>query len=293
MARSMTGFGRATHTCPDFTLTWEIASRNARHLELKWKTPPGWTAFQAQWEAAVRQVASRGSVELTLAVRILDPQRTAISLDMAQAAAMVRHLQELAHRLDLPQPADLSPLWAVSSLWREAREDMIPADLVAVATATLHEALAAWDSACQREGTALGADLSARHNTLERLAAAISHEVTELAPRRLETLRGRLAQLLDGAHQLDPSRLSQEIALLADKVDVTEELTRLQAHLMTMGELLAAPGPQGRKLDFLIQEVLREITTCSNKAQSATVSALAVEFKTELEKVREQVQNLE
>lgn len=293
MARSMTGFGRATRTRPGWALTWEIASRNARHLELKWKTPPGWTAYQQDWEAAVRRVASRGTVELTLAVRLLDPSLVPMALDTTQAAAMVRGLQELARGLGLPEPWDISPLLAVPGLWREGRGETVPAELAADAAAVLDEALAAWDRSRQREGVVLGADLAARMAALRGLAAAIGREVAELAPRRLEALRSRLALLLDGADLPDPGRLHQELALLADKTDVSEELTRLGAHLAAMDDLLATQGPKGRKLDFLVQEVLREITTCSNKAQSATVSALAVDFKTELEKVREQVQNLE
>jgi uncharacterized protein (TIGR00255 family) len=109
----------------------------------------------------------------------------------------------------------------------------------------------------------------------------------------MASLQERLRALLGEESVPDPGRLHLELALLADKVDVSEELTRLKAHLEAMKTILNGPGPKGRKLDFLVQEVLREITTCSNKAQSASVSALAVDFKTELEKVREQIQNIE
>lgn len=293
MTQSMTGFGRATISNASWTLTWEIASRNARYLELKWKTPQGWTALQQKWDALVRRTVHRGTIELSLSVRLLAPELVGSTLDTVQAQAMVQALRDLALGLGLPQPTDLSPLLVVPCLWRDSRGEAIPPDMAADAEAALAQALQVWNEARCQEGSVLKQDLGARLATLRDLSQTIASEVRCLAPQRLEGLRERLRVLLGEETLPDPARLYGEMALLADKVDVSEELTRLEAHLGAMECILHAPGPKGRKLDFLVQEVLREITTCSNKAQSAAVSALAVDFKTELEKVREQIQNLE
>jgi len=293
MTRSMTGFGRATVSRPAWTLTWEIASRNARYLELKWKTPHGWTALQQQWDAEVRRTAHRGTIELSLSVRLLDPELAGSALDTVQAQAMVESLRSFAQKLELPPPTDVSALLMVPSVWRENRGDAVPPSMAADATETLIQALQSWDESRRREGSALKQDLNRRLATLVALAQTIATEVHALAPQRMASLQERLRALLGEESVPDPGRLHLELALLADKVDVSEELTRLEAHLEAMKTILNGPGPKGRKLDFLVQEVLREITTCSNKAQSASVSALAVDFKTELEKVREQIQNIE
>lgn len=293
MTQSMTGFGRATVSNAGWALTWEIVSRNARYLELKWKTPQGWAALQQKWDALVRRTAHRGTIELSLSVRLLDPELVGSTLDTVQAQAMVHALRDLALKLGLPHPTDLSPLLVVPSLWRDSRGEAIPPAMAADAETALTQALHVWDEARCREGSVLKQDLDTRLATLRDLSQAIASEVRCLAPQRLEALHERLRALLGEETLPDPARLHVEMALLADKVDVSEELTRLEAHLGAMERILHAPGPKGRKLDFLVQEVLREITTCSNKAQSATVSALAVDFKTELEKVREQIQNLQ
>jgi len=293
MPYSMTGFGRASSTAPRWNLVWEIASRNARYLELKWKLPPGWTACQQRWENTVRQAASRGTVELTLTIRILDPEAAPPTLDIVQAAAMVRSLQALAADLGIPADISLTPLLGVAHLWRDPRTEGIPEDLVQDAERLLKDTLQVWNASRRQEGAALVQDLAARLKHLHDLAQAIATAVDKAAPLRFAALTQRIQTLLNGTELPDPARIHQELALLADKVDVSEELTRLAAHLQAMDKLLTEKGPMGRKLDFLVQEVLREITTCSNKAASAAVSSLAVDFKTELEKFREQVQNLE
>ena len=293
MPCSMTGFGRTSSTSPRWNLVWEIASRNARYLELKWKLPPGWTACLQRWENTVRQAASRGTVELNLTIRLLDPEAAPTTLDGVQAAAMVRSLQTLAANLGIPADLSLTPLLGVAHLWRDPRTEGIPEDLVQDAERLLEDTLQVWNASRRQEGAALVQDLAARLKHLHDLAQAIASAVDKAAPLRLAALTQRIQTLLDGTELPDPARIHQELALLADKVDVSEELTRLAAHLQVMDKLLTEDGPMGRKLDFLVQEVLREITTCSNKAASAAVSGLAVDFKTELEKFREQVQNLE
>jgi uncharacterized protein (TIGR00255 family) len=144
----------------------------------------------------------------------------------------------------------------------------------------------------RREGEALARDLLARLQAIEKGAA----EVARLAPSQVnavrERLSARIAELTRGV-PLDPARLAQEVALFADRTDVAEELTRLASHLAQARELIASDAPAGRKLEFLVQEVNREINTIGSKSQHAAIAALVVELKAELERVREQVQNVE
>jgi uncharacterized protein (TIGR00255 family) len=160
----------------------------------------------------------------------------------------------------------------------------------------LEEALDALIEARTREGAALAADLAARTTTLEKLAGelkALAEDAPEQYRRRLQT---RLERALNGeaaTHGIDPQRLAQEVAILAEKVDVAEELTRFQTHLVEVRRLLGQSAPAGRRLDFLTQELNREINTVGSKSQSAPVTSRVVDAKAELERLREQIQNVE
>ena len=144
----------------------------------------------------------------------------------------------------------------------------------------------------EREGQALQQDLMERLNKFAGIVSRIEHQVPELVQQRLTDLKVKIARLLEGL-DLDPVRLAQEAALLADKCDVTEEITRLGSHMVQFRTFLASDEPVGRRLDFLLQEFLREVNTLSSKIANATIAHLGVEMKNEIEKIREQVQNIE
>lgn len=293
MPKSMTGYGRASAQDEQWLISWEIRSLNNRHLDLKWKIPPTLYAHQKTWENELRSMACRGGVELFLSLKIMNPELQSITLDTTLASAMLSQLQTLAEASSVAFSPDVNRLLAIPSLWKDTGSIDNPR-LIECLTATLRLALADWNASRKREGEALEADLRARLNTLRELVRALRPLAESNAPERMEQLRERLNKLLeDVTIQNDEARMTQEFALLADRVDVSEELTRLDIHLDAIKECLSRSEAVGRKLDFMVQECFREINTCGNKSQNSQISQLTVEFKAELEKCREQIQNLE
>jgi uncharacterized protein (TIGR00255 family) len=213
-------------------------------------------------------------------------------VDLPLASAYAKALRELKSELGLegePSIRDLAQLQGVISLG-EAPADV--ASLGAALQAALGAALDALEEMRKREGEALARDLLARLATIEKGAQAIA----QLAPMQVEAARERLnariVELTRGV-TLDPARLAQEVALIADRTDVAEELTRLASHLDQARGLVGSGAPAGRKLEFLVQEINREINTVGSKSQHAGIAAQVVDLKAELERVREQIQNVE
>lgn len=293
MPKSMTGYGRAAAQEESWTLSWEIRSVNNRHLDLKWKIPPTLYSHQKDWESEVRSVASRGGVELFLALRITSPELQSVSLDATQARAMFHELALLARDMDAQFTPDLNRLLAIPSLWKDAGAIDSP-ELAAGLTRTLIQALADWNATRTREGLALESDLRARFARLAGLLEEIRTLAQATATDRFALLQERIGRLLaETGIQAEPERMLQELAIISDRIDVSEELTRLGVHLQGIDAYFRQSEPVGRKLDFMIQECFREINTCGNKSQNTAISQLVVEFKAELEKCREQIQNLE
>lgn len=274
-------------------LSWEIRSLNNRHLDLKWKIPPTLYAHQKEWENVVRSFAIRGGVELFLGLKILNPELQSINLDVNLATAMLRELNSLAQNTGAQFTPDLNRLMAIPSLWKESGTIDNP-QLVQSLTQTLRQALTDWDATRQREGLALEEDLRVRFARLRELVIKIRELAGQTAQDRFALLQERVGKLLtENGVALDPDRMLQELAIIADRIDVSEELTRLDIHLQGIDGYFKQQEAVGRKLDFLVQECFREINTCGNKSQNTQISQLVVEFKAELEKCREQIQNLE
>ncbi len=293
MPKSMTGYGRASAQEPGWMLSWEIRSLNNRHLDLKWKIPPTLYAHQKEWENVVRSFAIRGGVELFLGLKILNPELQSINLDVNLATAMLRELNSLAQNTGAQFTPDLNRLMAIPSLWKESGTIDNP-QLVQSLTQTLRQALTDWDATRQREGLALEEDLRVRFARLRELVIKIRELAGQTAQDRFALLQERVGKLLtENGVALDPDRMLQELAIIADRIDVSEELTRLDIHLQGIDGYFKQQEAVGRKLDFLVQECFREINTCGNKSQNTQISQLVVEFKAELEKCREQIQNLE
>jgi len=293
MLKSMTGYGRASAQEDNWTLSWEIRSLNNRHLDLKWKIPPTLNAHQKAWENEVRAVAARGGVELFLGLKINNPELQSLSLDTTMAGSMLRELERLAASLGIAHTPDLSRLMAISALWKESGTIDNP-QLVGSLTETLKKALSDWDEARVREGLALEEDLRVRFARLGELVIEIRALAALTAPERFAQLQERVGKLMaETGAQIDPDRMLQELATISDRVDVSEELTRLEIHLRGIDGYFRQTEPVGRKLDFMVQECFREINTCGNKSQNTSISQLVVTFKAELEKCREQIQNLE
>ena len=293
MPKSMTGFGRSITENDYASVVWEARGVNSRYLDLKWRLPLFLRASEPELEKTVRRFVDRGRLEVVCNFQPKRPEALDVALNKPLALAMLREVSDLALSMGHVFSPDYTRLMTVSHLWQEGVKDA-PQDLMQALTGGLALALEDLNAARSREGALLAADILAR---LEKLAGWHA-EIRRMAPRvkeeKFQGLRTRLTATLEKLG-LEPSeeRVIQEVALMTDKLDVTEELTRLGCHLDQMRALLGQEGDVGKRLDFLMQEAFREINTCGNKAQSIEVSRIVVDFKAELEKCREQVQNIE
>jgi uncharacterized protein (TIGR00255 family) len=291
MIRSMTGFGAARGASGGEELDVEVRSVNHKFCEVKVRTPRELAALEIEAGRIVKERLARGGVEVAIR-RPGGSSGLAPRIDLALAESYARALRELQARLGLPGALTLADVVAADGVVRLEERSV---DLDAAREALRRALSAALDALVQmrvREGEALARDLAAR---LELVEAAVG-KVEALGPPALEHHRARLAervQELARGVTVDPARLEQEIVLLADRTDVTEEVTRLRSHVAQVRALLGLAEPAGRKLDFLVQEMHREVNTIGSKSQSAEIAAVVVSMKAEIERMREQVQNVE
>jgi uncharacterized protein (TIGR00255 family) len=291
MIRSMTGFGSGRGAASGEEIAVEVRSVNHKFCEVKVRLPRELSALEMEITRVVKDRLARGGIEVT--VRRAGPGGSmAPRVDAALAEAYARAHAEVAARLGLHGQVSLSDIIAAEGV---IRLDDREADLDAARAATekaLLLALEALGAMRAREGEALRRDLESRLATVEGLVV----RVEALAPLAVEHHRARLAERvleLTRGIPLDPGRLAQEIALLAERTDVAEEVTRLRSHVAQARQLLGSGEPAGRKLDFLVQEMHREANTIGSKSQHAEISTVVVGLKAEIERMREQVQNVE
>ncbi|MCL1986218.1 MAG: YicC family protein [Betaproteobacteria bacterium] len=293
MPHSMTGFGRCIAEDEKFVQLWEIRSVNSRHLDLKWRLPLVVRSLETRLEKIVRRFAQRGRVEISLALKRVNGAQATAEFDALQATAMLDALAELAQNRNDNFVPDYNALLNLSMLWGDESSEA-DEELQARLEDGLDAALRDWNEARAREGRGLATDLHSRILRMEEWLARIEERAPAVKEERWRQVRERLNESLQALDmELDESRFLQEIVILCDKLDVSEELTRLRTHLERLRELLNTGADAGRRLDFTLQECFREISTCGNKAQDVQLSRLVVDFKNELEKCREQVQNLE
>lgn len=293
MLRSMTGFGRCFLEEEHWTQVWEVRSVNGRHLDVRWRLPAQARSFESVLEKLVKAHAARGRVEISLFLQMHRRDVQSANFNEDQADAMLEALSAFAASRGDDFTPDYSRLLTISYLWEEGAPE--PDDAMAQSLERgLAMALEDWNESRALEAKALEKDLLTRILRLEEWVQRIRERAPSIKEERFAQVRERLGELLERhGQELDEGRFLQEVTLLADKLDVSEELTRLGVHLERLRELLAAGKDAGRKLDFTLQECFREITTCGNKIQDVQVSRLVVDVKNELEKCREQVQNVE
>lgn len=293
MVFSMTGFGRCLVENGGITQQWEIKSVNSRHLDLKWRLPSSVRSLEPRLEKVVRRHASRGRVDISLQLQFAPDMAPALHFDAAAASAMLDSLSLLAEERGDSWTPDYAALLSLPFLWGEAGDE-VDEELVRQLEDGLTLALQDWNEARSKEGHALVTDMRARVLRMEEWTELIAQRAPEIKQERADAMRERIADALATlGTELEEGRFLQEITLLSDRLDVSEELTRLQTHLERLRELMESGVDAGRRLDFTLQECFREINTCGNKLPDVQLSRLVVDFKNELEKCREQVQNLE
>ena len=287
----MTGFGRGVARTAEAEVAAEVRCANSRHLEVRVRLP----RELAPLEDRVRRLAAgffaRGSAEV--GVRLARaPRRGGVEVDVEAAGEYARAARELAARLDADPGLDVPALLALPGVARQTEAEPDPGELEAPALEAVEAACAGAREMRRREGEALEADLRDRLEGVARGLERIEARASEVPGARRERLRKRLRALAPEI-EVDPARLEQEVLLHVERADTSEESVRLRSHCEQFRESLASEAPVGRKLEFLLQEIGREINTVGSKAPDAEVAREVVEVKAALEKIREQVLNVE
>ncbi|HXL53707.1 MAG TPA: YicC/YloC family endoribonuclease [Gemmatimonadales bacterium] len=287
----MTGFGSAEGNVLGGRLSIEIRSVNHRYYNPQLKLPFELGGVEGPLRERLRQLLERGHV--TVSARWIEaPQRDgAVAVDLTRARQLVAAAKELKKRLKLKGEVDLAFVARQPEVLTPHQDGVATAqwsEVDPIAERAVRELLAMR----AREGAALAAELGGRLRALETGAATIERRAPERLTAELARLKKAVAELAAGV-QVDEQRLALEIALMADRVDITEELVRLRTHLAACGEALASDGAVGKQLGFLGQELLREVNTIGSKANDAGITQTVITMKGELEKFREQLDNLE
>ena len=289
--KSMTGYGRATGTIGGHTLTAQVSSVNRKTLDLAIRLPSDWENMESAVGEQVRKVAARGRISVV--IEVTGTRTTNESLwDEAGVNATIDRLAVLASARGIPFAPDAELLWSIANSQRTAEvlppfEDAAPkvADVLA-------EALRNFVAMRKQEGDALLVDFITRLAVLRAQVDVIASRAPLVAPSYRELLMQRLRQA-ELELDVNDERVLREVALFADRSDVTEELTRLRSHFEQFAALLKSDGEIGRKAEFILQEIGREVNTIGSKANDLTISRAVIELKNELERVREQIANVE
>ena len=292
MVKSMTGYGRAVETVNGREFTVEIRSVNNRYLDCTVKLPRSFSFAEEAVKAAVKAAVSRGKVEVYISVRSETEADVQVSLNKPVLEGYLAAMRQMVEEYGVRDDISVSTLSRMSDVFvvdkPKADEEQLKADLLGV----VDKALAAYDQMRLTEGLALENDLRSRAATILELVG----QVEEQNPRTVSDYRRRLEEKMREVLEnksIDEGRILTEAAIFADKVAVDEETVRLRSHLVQMDEMLSGTGGIGRKLDFLLQEMNREANTTGSKCSDVKVARIVVDIKAELEKIREQTQNIE
>jgi uncharacterized protein (TIGR00255 family) len=290
--KSMTGFGRGDTESRGRLWTVEVRCVNNRYLDVKMKLPTGYIFLEDKIRKMVADVHQRGRVDIFLSLSGDFSELVDIKINVPMARRYKSALHQLSRELSIT--GEITPELLASYpevLVRQKQEEDVELLWSKVETAVA-EALQNCLAMRLREGRILTDDLQARLEAFSRTIDIIEGAIPQLLQQRTTALQERLDKLLVNV-QLDPARLAQEVAIMADKTDVTEEIVMLRSHIKQFRLFLGEDGTIGRKLDFLIQEFLREVNTLASKINDAEIAHHTVNLKSELEKMREQVQNIE
>ena len=292
MVKSMTGYGRAEETVNGCTITVELRSVNNRYLDCNIRLPRLYLFAEEAMKARIQNTISRGKVDVFVTLDNAGAEKVQVSVNKPVADGYYAALKQLAADYDLEGDISVSLLSRFPDvlLAEKAEEDVeqMAKDICSV----LDRALADFDQMRSREGQRLKDDVLSRARTIEDKVTLVEERSPQTMAEYRTKLEARMTEVLSNT-QLDPARILTEAAIFADKVAVDEETVRLRSHIGQLREMLDKGGATGRKLDFLIQEFNREANTIGSKCSDIDIARHVVDIKAEIEKIREQVQNIE
>lgn len=293
MIKSMTAFARAENTNEDLTSIIEIRSYNSRYLDTTLRISQSYLSLENRIKKMISEKISRGRIEVKIQIRDNSEQACAYEVDKVKAKAYYKALNDLKAMFDINSQIPFELISNVSGIIKpaEIEKDMDAAWLVI--QSSLAQAIDALDTMRKVEGDYIKKDFCRRLDEIETVVKEIEKGSAGLLTHYQERLKERITSLTDGIIEIDPGRIAQEAAILADKSDITEEIVRAKSHVKQFKSIMNSDEPGGRKLNFLLQEFNREFNTMGSKTGKSDISHLIVKLKSEIEKIREQVQNVE
>lgn len=289
---SMTGYGRGAASLEGRELTIELKSVNNRFLDIGMKLPRQLSFLEDGLRKLLNDALSRGHVDVFVNYRNLRSDAKTVRVDEALLKAYLASARESAKALDLEDDLTLSKALTLPDVTTILPADEDQQALMDLARTVMTEAIENLKAMRFKEGERLKLDLSARMDTMTGYAAAIERRAPAVVEEYREKLTARIEDLL-GETEVDRARLATEVAIFADRAAIDEEIVRLNTHLVHFRELLTADEPVGRKMDFLVQEMNRECNTIGSKANDGELTSIVLLSKAEIEKLREQIQNIE
>lgn len=293
MIRSMTGFGRGEASSNGFHVIAEVRTLNSRYLDISIRLPEILQDQEARFREWIQSGVSRGKITFALTLDSRQANSSKGDIDMAQVGRVLEMLEQIRMQTGIQEKPSLSHLIHFQELFKPKPlgEDVLE-ELMEIAEIATQKAMNATTQMREREGGELRRDLDKQIDLIDESIARITTLASDRIPEARKRLRERLDSLLEGS-AVDPARLEQEIALLAERIDINEELVRIHSHTKFFREALLADEPVGRRLNFLTQELNREFNTIGSKSYHSDISHLVVRCKEAVEQIREQVQNVE
>ena len=292
MIRSMTGYGRDQQLLHGRSITVEIRSVNHRYFEFSCRAPRGCAFLEDRLKRALQSAISRGKVEVSLTLQTVESRNTSVAVDHALAGQYITALRALGEEYSLPDDLTLSTVARLPDIFTLCRGEEDEEELAADVLSVLQNALTHFVAMRETEGERLKADVLSRVVTMEQHLTFVEERSPQTVAEYRARLTAKLTELLNGAVP-DENRILTEAAIVADRLAVDEETVRLRSHFAQLRKILESAEPVGRKLDFLVQEMIRETNTIGSKCSDTAIAGHVVEMKSEIEKIREQIQNIE
>ncbi|MBQ2675858.1 MAG: YicC family protein [Clostridia bacterium] len=292
MIRSMTGYGRAQSTVDNMEITAEIRAVNHRYFEFTCRVPRQFGFLEDKLKALVNKSVSRGKVEVYVSVNMLESEATEVVVNHPLAKAYVDALNELNQTYGLVDRLSANDIARYPDVLSVRKNEEDEEKIYNAVAGVLSEAVAAFVNMREIEGKRLCDDVISRCNTILSAVDVVEEKSAETVVAYRERLENKMRELL-GDVKVDEQRLLTETAIFADKIAVDEETVRLRSHIDQLKEMLSGDAAVGRKLDFLVQEMNREANTTGSKSANVEITRIVVDIKSEIEKIREQIQNIE
>ncbi|QTA80970.1 YicC family protein, DUF1732 [Desulfonema limicola] len=293
MIKSMTAFSRAEKTQSNLTAIIEIRSYNSRYLDVTLRIAQSYLSLENKIKGLISEKISRGRVEVKIQIQDSSEETCKFEVDEIKAKAYYKALTDLKNMFDINTQIPLEIISNVSGIIKSAEIEKNADSAWLLISGCMNEALEALDSMRKIEGDYLEKDFENRLNEIETAIYDIEKGSDGLLSHYQEKLTARITSLTNGIIEIDPDRTAQEAAFLADKSDISEEIVRARSHVEQFRSIMKSDEPGGRKLNFLLQEFNREFNTIGSKTGNTDISHIIVKLKSEIEKIREQVQNVE